>query len=698
MHLSPSQARRLYRILDALTVYLNRKHRVIVPALLYDPETGQVSDQARAEVLPLAWDVPELLDEFADANPAGLPAADLAEVRRWRHCVSGLATLLDYDAAGRGLISLGDDEVVAVLGISRDFKAVVNRPAPLIIGLTMLPFENVVTYDTTVSIQDISLGPGIMAMLDEERASIPNRRLLLTADDFIPAAQAAHERRRASELERLERDLEHDRIEAGGAEQLPPGVHRGVLAGLSEPERDAAIERSLSERYEKGAGVLPYLKKLAVKRAATTDLEQALAADTKAALEADAKRLGLRGVSKLRKAELAHAIAEALRDGELAARELMDFLLDCYPAEFKTFKSILAMPQGAFSFTEAEAAEHPGLMVYAPYTRLYLHEGRFTAIIPDEYRQAMEHIDLDDLERQRSRAESIVHLGEVLVGFCGIVSIQGLAARVQELHGFTPDEDEARRILAAAARREMPYAPFELWRDPQGDDAWYLVHSSLGDHALVDIVRRSMEREIDAIDFDSMSPQEQAALIERYADSAYLLHEVQEKQSQRDRYLHDLMALHREKDAEGPCPLPAELAQQDPFEWQAQLPEAINLRNWLDAHVPDDEDDMLFADDVVSELIEVNETSGEPNAFLNAAADMDLLTLTEDTQAILGRIMALANALPKWENNGWAPNALFEREVGHRVFHNPDGSEMRVGRNDPCPCGSGKKYKKCCGR
>ena len=21
---------------------------------------------------------------------------------------------------------------------------------------------------------------------------------------------------------------------------------------------------------------------------------------------------------------------------------------------------------------------------------------------------------------------------------------------------------------------------------------------------------------------------------------------------------------------------------------------------------------------------------------------------------------------------------------------------MKVGRNDPCPCGSGKKYKKCC--
>ena len=34
----------------------------------------------------------------------------------------------------------------------------------------------------------------------------------------------------------------------------------------------------------------------------------------------------------------------------------------------------------------------------------------------------------------------------------------------------------------------------------------------------------------------------------------------------------------------------------------------------------------------------------------------------------------------------------------------PEGSEdillgrvRPVGRNDPCPCGSGKKYKKCCG-
>ncbi len=35
----------------------------------------------------------------------------------------------------------------------------------------------------------------------------------------------------------------------------------------------------------------------------------------------------------------------------------------------------------------------------------------------------------------------------------------------------------------------------------------------------------------------------------------------------------------------------------------------------------------------------------------------------------------------------------------HAAINNPDVAEFsqrRVGRNDPCPCGSGKKFKKCC--
>ncbi|HUT75007.1 MAG TPA: SEC-C metal-binding domain-containing protein [Armatimonadota bacterium] len=45
----------------------------------------------------------------------------------------------------------------------------------------------------------------------------------------------------------------------------------------------------------------------------------------------------------------------------------------------------------------------------------------------------------------------------------------------------------------------------------------------------------------------------------------------------------------------------------------------------------------------------------------------------------------------------------FRHPSGGPIDFVPSGSAERssgpkVGRNDPCPCGSGRKYKKCCGR
>ena len=35
---------------------------------------------------------------------------------------------------------------------------------------------------------------------------------------------------------------------------------------------------------------------------------------------------------------------------------------------------------------------------------------------------------------------------------------------------------------------------------------------------------------------------------------------------------------------------------------------------------------------------------------------------------------------------------------GQSVTKKPAKAAQKVGRNDPCPCGSGKKYKNCCGK
>lgn len=54
--------------------------------------------------------------------------------------------------------------------------------------------------------------------------------------------------------------------------------------------------------------------------------------------------------------------------------------------------------------------------------------------------------------------------------------------------------------------------------------------------------------------------------------------------------------------------------------------------------------------------------------------------------------------LEMWGNE-WAKESSFFWDSGDTVAKKPYVREtLKIGRNDPCPCGSGKKYKKCCGK
>lgn len=43
-------------------------------------------------------------------------------------------------------------------------------------------------------------------------------------------------------------------------------------------------------------------------------------------------------------------------------------------------------------------------------------------------------------------------------------------------------------------------------------------------------------------------------------------------------------------------------------------------------------------------------------------------------------------------------NSYLEKTITQKIQTEPYRAEHKIGRNDPCPCGSGKKYKKCCGK
>ena len=66
-----------------------------------------------------------------------------------------------------------------------------------------------------------------------------------------------------------------------------------------------------------------------------------------------------------------------------------------------------------------------------------------------------------------------------------------------------------------------------------------------------------------------------------------------------------------------------------------------------------------------------------------------------DLQTMVGFLDGINDSLKE-------PNPIEEMDENTQVSLDRNSGTVvkgkKIGRNDPCPCGSGKKYKKCCGR
>ncbi len=95
----------------------------------------------------------------------------------------------------------------------------------------------------------------------------------------------------------------------------------------------------------------------------------------------------------------------------------------------------------------------------------------------------------------------------------------------------------------------------------------------------------------------------------------------------------------------------------------------------------------------------INDSLVEPNPIEEMEEDTEV-SLAFD-KALLYKNMVAAEAewlygLEQWEN-------IFDEETRKALYKEQKSSatvvkEAKVYPNDPCPCGSGKKFKKCCGR
>lgn len=97
-----------------------------------------------------------------------------------------------------------------------------------------------------------------------------------------------------------------------------------------------------------------------------------------------------------------------------------------------------------------------------------------------------------------------------------------------------------------------------------------------------------------------------------------------------------------------------------------------------------------------------------PSQVFNRLNQLNIVFDNKDqVEAVLNLVMNVANNTRLWENNGFTPNELVDKQKkpvstnNISTTVNKDESpvltkQRKIGRNDPCPCGSGKKFKKCC--
>ena len=94
----------------------------------------------------------------------------------------------------------------------------------------------------------------------------------------------------------------------------------------------------------------------------------------------------------------------------------------------------------------------------------------------------------------------------------------------------------------------------------------------------------------------------------------------------------------------------------------------------------------------------INDSLKEPNPIEDMEEDTEVKLDIDLEKLYYNMVEAKAEwlySLPAWDS-------LLTEERRKELYLKQKKSgtvvkEKKVGRNDPCPCGSGKKYKKCCG-
>jgi hypothetical protein len=126
------------------------------------------------------------------------------------------------------------------------------------------------------------------------------------------------------------------------------------------------------------------------------------------------------------------------------------------------------------------------------------------------------------------------------------------------------------------------------------------------------------------------------------------------------------------------------------------------------AYLDEDGDDLLFLNDQLSDeedfqffmdslMDDVRRTGDVPLALQILDDNMDFPT-TRVRNEVFAHFHAFTDTISRFAFKGYTPLEMERMGKPEKAKILPFKKDNKIGRNDPCPCGSGKKYKNCHGR
>ena len=270
------------------------------------------------------------------------------------------------------------------------------------------------------------------------------------------------------------------------------------------------------------------------------------------------------------------------------------------------------------------------------YVQSYYYNGHYHYVMPQEVRAVYASLKKDSIVSKKERAELLHGYATAVTQLYGVITQDDFVALFNSQNAKHTDIDESFQALIRQVAVER--SSYCFWDE-------YLVSDEFEDD-----------------DFEGVK-----ALLSQVGD--------------KPRYI----------------PEKRELLKYADLDYYEQTPATRALYAYVVKELAQDAE---LAQCLVDELHEACAAECPMAERLEIFHDEDIPLSMERMQTLATLISDVSNGTRLWVNNGHTPNELFEKfeRKALRPLPANQAKTKKIGRNDLCPCGSGKKYKKCCGR